>query len=52
MDYFHLDEGGDTFLRNVGSNKGHTAIILQDGVLHCHRPENLKSYIVLTGWAL
>jgi hypothetical protein len=22
------------------------------GILHSHRRENLKSYIVLTGWAL
>jgi hypothetical protein len=24
-DYFHLEDGGDTFLRNVGSYKSHTA---------------------------
>jgi hypothetical protein len=24
----------------------------EDGILHSHRPENLKSYIALTGWAL
>jgi hypothetical protein len=27
-------------------------IILEDGILHSHRRENLKSYIVLTGWTL
>jgi hypothetical protein len=26
--------------------------IPEDGILHSHRPENLKSYIALTGWAL
>jgi hypothetical protein len=24
----------------------------EDGILHSHRCENLKSYIALTGWAL
>jgi hypothetical protein len=24
----------------------------EDGILHSHRRENLKSYIALTGWAL
>jgi hypothetical protein len=26
--------------------------IPEDGILHCHCLENLKSYIALTGWAL
>jgi hypothetical protein len=26
--------------------------IPEDGILHSHRRENLKSYIALTGWAL
>jgi hypothetical protein len=26
--------------------------ILEDGILHSQRRENLKSYIALTGWAL
>jgi hypothetical protein len=26
--------------------------IPEDGILHSHRRENLKSYTVLTGWAL
>jgi hypothetical protein len=26
--------------------------ISEDGILHSHRRENLKSYIGLTGWAL
>jgi hypothetical protein len=26
--------------------------IPEDGILHSHRRENLKSYIVITGWAL
>jgi hypothetical protein len=26
--------------------------IPEDGIIHNHRRENLKSYIVLTGWTL
>jgi hypothetical protein len=26
--------------------------ILEEGILHSHRRENLKYYIALTGWAL
>jgi hypothetical protein len=26
--------------------------IPEDDILHSHRPENLKFYIALTGWAL
>jgi hypothetical protein len=26
--------------------------ITEDGILHSHRRENLKSYIALTGWGL
>jgi hypothetical protein len=26
--------------------------ISEDGILHSHRSENLKSYTALTGWAL
>jgi hypothetical protein len=26
--------------------------ITEDGILHSHRHENLKSYIALAGWAL
>jgi hypothetical protein len=26
--------------------------IPEDGILHCHRRENIKYYIALTGWAL
>jgi hypothetical protein len=26
--------------------------ISEDGILHSHRRENLKSYVALTGWAL
>jgi hypothetical protein len=26
--------------------------ILEDGILHSHRRENLKPYITLTGWTL
>jgi hypothetical protein len=33
----------------TGPTRGH---ILEDGILHGNRRENLKSYIALTGWAL
>jgi hypothetical protein len=26
--------------------------IAEDGILHSHRRENLKSYVALTGWTL
>jgi hypothetical protein len=39
----HPDDGGATFLRNVGSYKSHTRNISEDGILHSRRRENLKS---------
>jgi hypothetical protein len=51
-DYFHLDNEGARFLRNFGSYKTTRCSIPEDGILHSHRRENLKSYIALTGWAL
>jgi hypothetical protein len=50
-DFYHPDDGGDTFLRNVGSRTTRRNIT-DDGILHSHRRENLKSCIALTGWAL
>jgi hypothetical protein len=46
--FFDPEDGGDIFLRNVG---GHSTDYLlgyipQDGTLHNHRCENLKSYKV------
>jgi hypothetical protein len=26
--------------------------IQENGIIHCHRHENLKSYVELTGWVL
>jgi hypothetical protein len=40
---FHPEDGGDRFLRNVGSHKGHTAL---------YPREYFKSYRALTVWAL
>jgi hypothetical protein len=40
--FFYPEDGGDTFHRNVGSRRH----IPEDGILHSHRRENLKSYIV------
>jgi hypothetical protein len=38
--------------RYVGSYNCHTANIPEEGILHSHRRENLKSYKQLTGLAL
>jgi hypothetical protein len=38
----HPNDGGDTILRNVGSNKSHTVHILEDSI-HSHRRENLRA---------
>jgi hypothetical protein len=37
------DDGGDTFLRNVGA-RAIRCNIPGSGILHSHRPENLKFY--------
>jgi hypothetical protein len=44
---FYPEDGGDTFLRNVGSHKINTAPHPEDDILHSHRRENLKSYTPL-----
>jgi hypothetical protein len=41
-DSYHPDDGGATFLRNVGSYLIHTVNIPEDEILHCHRSENFK----------
>jgi hypothetical protein len=46
------DDGGDMFLRNISSYKSHPAYTPEDDILHCHRRENLKSFIALTGWVM
>jgi hypothetical protein len=39
--------------RNVSPVKYELGFYIpEDGILHTHRSENLKSYIALTGWAL
>jgi hypothetical protein len=42
---FHFEDGGDTFLRNVGSHTDTRRYIPKDGNIHTYRCENLKSYI-------
>jgi hypothetical protein len=32
--------------------RGTQRIVPEEGILHSHRRENLKSYITLTGWTL
>jgi hypothetical protein len=44
--------GGAAFLRNVRSYKSHRRNMPENGILHSHSSENLKSYIALTGWTL
>jgi hypothetical protein len=41
--FFYSEDGGDMFLRNVGSHKIYTALHPKDGILRSHRRENLKS---------
>jgi hypothetical protein len=41
--FFYLEDGGNTFLRNVGSHKIYTAPYPRNGILHSHRCEILKS---------
>jgi hypothetical protein len=36
----------------VTNNQGTLRNIPEDGILHSHRRENLKSYIALTGWTV
>jgi hypothetical protein len=42
--FFYPEDGGDTFLRSIGSHKMYTAPHPEDGILHGHRCENFKSY--------
>jgi hypothetical protein len=42
--FFYTEDGGDTFLRNVGWHKLYTESQSKNGILHSHRCENLKSY--------
>jgi hypothetical protein len=41
------DDAGARFLRNVGSYRTPRRNIPEDTILHSHRRENLKSYIIL-----
>jgi hypothetical protein len=45
VDSFHPDDGGETFLRNVGSYKSHAASHSKRDIFHSHHRGNLKSYI-------
>jgi hypothetical protein len=49
LGFFPPNDEGNTLLRNLGSNKSSMASLQEDGILHSHRCENLKSYIALTG---
>jgi hypothetical protein len=39
--FFYPEDGGDTILQSTTSTRRHTP---EDGILHSHRRENLKSY--------
>jgi hypothetical protein len=41
------EDGGDTFLRNVCSQKITQGHVLEDGIPHSHRRENLKPYMLI-----
>jgi hypothetical protein len=43
--FFYPEDGGDTFLQNVGSHKNYSLHIPENGILHSHRRENLKFYM-------
>jgi hypothetical protein len=51
-DSCHPDDGGDMFLLKLVLTRTTLRFNPEDGILHSHRRENLKSYIALTGWAL
>jgi hypothetical protein len=44
-DSFQPDDGGDSFLRSVGSYKIHRHNIQVSGILHGHHRDKLKSYM-------
>jgi hypothetical protein len=44
LGFFYYEDGGDTFLRNVGSHKIYTAPHLTDGILYSYFHKNFKSY--------
>jgi hypothetical protein len=41
---YYPENGGDTFLRNIGSHTIYMAPHPKDSILHSYRRENLKSY--------
>jgi hypothetical protein len=44
--FFHPEDGGDMFLRNVGwLSTDYTALYPEDIPVHKHRCENLRSYM-------
>jgi hypothetical protein len=43
---YNSDDVGAKFLRNIGSSRATWRNIPEDGILHSHRGENLKSYKV------
>jgi hypothetical protein len=47
----HPDDG-DTSSETSVFTKATRHNISEDGILHCHDSESLKSYAALTGWAL
>jgi hypothetical protein len=44
--FCYPEDGGDTFIRNIGSRRYTRCHNTEYGILHSHRRENLKSYIL------
>jgi hypothetical protein len=42
--FLYPEDGGDTFVWNVGLHKIYTEDIPEDSIIHSHRREDLKSY--------
>jgi hypothetical protein len=42
--FFYPEDGGDKFVRNLGSHGSTRRHIPEDGILHSHRREILKSH--------
>jgi hypothetical protein len=48
----HSDNGGDTFLETSLLTRATRRHVIEDGILHSHRRENLRLYIAYTSLSL
>jgi hypothetical protein len=51
-DSYHPDDGGVHSTETSVLRRDTRRNFPEDGILHRHRRENLKSYIALSGWTL